>query len=196
MLFKFLGNSDAPDWLLSEMNTLSLVSSVRIKFILLQVYNIIIGAQIDYDEINRHLLDSKLNDSGKRAVLTVLTFIIENAVRFDVEPEDLVNELSQLGAPHSHASTINRFYKEYRRPLRKLFKQNFLRFSHSELTEYNSDIIFKTSASTENAEPQGRLTLKFHPNDREPFTVSMTSNQADDLAREIKNVIEILRQHK
>ena len=196
MLFKFLGNSDAPDWLLSEMNTLSLVSSVRIKFILLQVYNIIIGAQIDYDEINKHLMDSKLNDSGKRAVLTILTFIVENAVRFDVEPEDLVNELAQLGAPHSHASTINRFYKEYRRPLRKLFKQNFLRFSHPELIEYNSDIVFKTSASKENDDPQGRITLKFHPNDNKPFTVSMTSLQADDLARELKTVIEILRQHK
>ena len=196
MLFKFLGNSDAPDWLLSEMNTLSLVSSVRIKFILLQVYNILCGLQVNYDEINKHLVDSELNDSGKRAVLTILCYIIENAVRFDVEPEDLAQELTQLGAPHSHASTINRFYKEYRRQLRKLLKQNFLRFSNPELIEYRSDIVLKGSPFKETSEPQGRITIKLHPNNAAAFTVSMTAEQVDDLTRELKTAIEVLRANK
>ena len=195
MLFKFLGNADAPDWLLSEMNTLSLVSSVRIKFILLQVLNILIGAEVDYSIINKHLVDAKLTDSQKRAVLTLLSFIVENALRFNVEPEDLAQELTQLGAPHSHASTINRFYKEYRKQLRKQFKQSFTRFSSPELIEYKSEIIIKSSESSTD-KPDGRLVLKIHPNNSEPFLVSMTSSQADDLRRELKSVIETLHSYK
>lgn len=194
MLFKFLGNSDAPDWVLSEMNTLSLVSSVRIKFILLQVYNIIIGAQVNHDNINMHLQDAKLSDGQKRSLLALLSYIVENAVRFDVEPEDLAQELTQLGAPHSHASTINRFYKEYRRNLRKSFKQNFIQFSHPDLIEHRADIILKSKNG--NPEPHSVLNVRFHPNNNRPFTVTMTKEQVNDLARELRTAISLLRVNK
>lgn len=194
MLFKFLGNSDAPDWVLSEMNTLSLVSSVRIKFILLQIYNIIIGAQVNHDNINMHLQDAKLSDGQKRSLLALLSYIVENAVRFDVEPEDLAQELTQLGAPHSHASTINRFYKEYRRNLRKVFKQNFIQFAKPELIEHRAEIILKSKNGQ--PEPHSAMHVRFQPSNNKPFTVSMTKEQVTDLTRELRTAISLLRVNK
>ena len=119
MLFKFLGNSDAPDWIMSELNTLSLVSSVRIKFILRQIFNLLTDSEVNFDEIYKHLTDAKLNESQTRSILALLSFIIQNAVRFNAEPEDLAQELQQLGTPISHTSTIIRFYRENRNSIRK-----------------------------------------------------------------------------
>ncbi|KAH0789217.1 COMM domain-containing protein 4 [Histomonas meleagridis] len=191
MLFKFLGNSDAPDWIISELNTLSYVSSVRIKFILLQVLNLLIEAEVDFDEIYRHLADAQLNESQTRSVLAVLSFIIQNAVRFNVDPEDLSQELQQLGTPLSHTSTITRFYRENRQTLRKYFRNNFQRFSEVSVFDFRSDIILEKKGG--NNFPKGSLCLRFSPKNGNTFSFAMTSEQAEDLSRELKAAIEAMR---
>jgi hypothetical protein len=190
MLFKFLGNSDAPDWIMSELNTLSFVSSVRIKFILLQIYNLLTESEVNFEAIYQHLTDAKLTESQTRTVLAVLSFIIQNAVRFDVEPEDLAQELQQLGAPLSHTSTIIRFYRENRRPLRKYFRGNFQRISESPVFEYRSDLVLKRR----NGEgfPQGRVLLRFSPKNWDLLTVALTARQAEDLARELRVALDVM----
>ena len=141
MLFKFLGNSDAPDWIMSELNTLSYVSSVRIKFLLRQIFNLLTESEVDFNEVYRHLADAKLTENQTRSVLAVLSFIVQSAVRFNVEPEDFAQELQQLGCPLSHTSTIIRFYRENRRALRKYFRANFQRLSESAVFEHRADVI-------------------------------------------------------
>ena len=194
MLFKFLGNSDAPDWVLSELNTLSLVSSVRVKFLLRQIFALLTGHGMDYDEISRHLTDAKLDDSQTRSVLAVLAFIIQNAVRFDVEPEDLTQELQQLGAPLSHSNTLTRFYRENRRKLRKYQKTQVQRMSIAKLIEYRSDVVLSRKDGINF--PQGRVYLRFHPSYGDDFTFSMTSQQTDDLIRELKSAIQVMKSVK
>ncbi|KAK8836907.1 COMM domain-containing protein 4 [Tritrichomonas musculus] len=194
MLFKLFGNSDAPDWLMSELNILSYVSSVRIKFILLQIANLLTESEVDFNLIYQHLQDANLTESQTRSVLAVLSFIIQNAIRFDVEPEDLTQELQQLGTPLSHTSTILRFYKENRRQLRKYMRTNFQRFSQPQVIEYRSDIVLSKKNSDEF--PQGSLHLRFSPLNEKPFSFSMTSQQVDDLTRELSTVIDVMQSNK
>lgn len=194
MLFKLFGNSDAPDWLMSELNILSYVSSVRIKFILLQIANLLTESEVDFNLIYQHLQDANLTESQTRSVLAVLSFIIQNAIRFDVEPEDLTQELQQLGTPLSHTSTILRFYKENRRQLRKYMRTNFQRFSQPQVIEYRSDIVLSKKNSDEF--PQGSLHLRFSPLNEKPFSFSMTSQQVDDLIRELSTVIDVMQSNK
>jgi hypothetical protein len=194
MLFKFLGNSDTPDWLMSELNTLSFVSSVRIKFILIQIYNLLTEAEVNWDAIYHHLTDAKLTDSQIRTVLAVLSFIVQNAVRFDVDAEDLAQELQQLGTPLSHTSTIIRFYRENRRALRKYFRANYQRITESPVFEYRSDVVLKRR-NGENF-PQGRVYLRFSPKNAELLTLAMSARQADDLARELRAAIEVMNSMK
>lgn len=194
MLFKLFGNSDAPDWLMSELNILSYVSSVRIKFILLQIANLLTESEVDFNLIYHHLQDANLTESQTRSVLAVLSFIIQNAIRFDVEPEDLTQELQQLGTPLSHTSTILRFYKENRRQLRKYMRNNFQRFSQPQVIEYRSDIIL--SKKNSNDFPQGSLHLRFSTLNEKPFSFSMTSQQVDDLIRELSTVIDVMQTNK
>lgn len=194
MLFKLFGNSDAPDWLMSELNILSYVSSVRIKFILLQIANLLTESEVDFNLIYQHLQDANLTESQTRSVLAVLSFIIQNAIRFDVEPEDLTQELQQLGTPLSHTSTILRFYKENRRQLRKYMRNNYQRFSQPQVIEYRSDIILSKKNSDDF--PQGSLHLRFSPLNDKPFSFSMTSQQVDDLIRELSTVIDVMKANK
>ena len=194
MLFKFLGNSDAPDWIMSELNTLSFVSSVRIKFILRQIFNLLTEAEVDFDEIYQHLTDAKLTESETRSVLAVLSFIVQSAVRFNAEPEDLSQELQQLGCPLSHTSTIVRFYRENRRALRKYFRENYQRLSESAVFEHRADITIKRKDGE--AFPQGKILLRFSPRNQEVLDLSMSAEQADDLARELRVAIDLMKSMK
>jgi hypothetical protein len=194
MLFKFLGNSDVPDWLMSELNTLSFVSSVRIKFILIQIYNLLTEAEVNWDAIYHHLTDAKLTDSQVRTVVAVLSFIVQNAVRFDVDAEDLAQELQQLGTPLSHTSTIIRFYRENRRALRKYFRGNFQRITESPVFEYRSDVVLRRRNADDF--PQGRIYLRFSPKNADLLTVAMSTRQAEDLARELRAAIEVMNSVK
>ena len=192
MLFKFLGNSDAPDWIMSELNTLSLVSSVRIKFILRQIFNLLTDSEVNFDEIYKHLTDAKLNESQTRSILALLSFIIQNAVRFNAEPEDLAQELQQLGTPISHTSTIIRFYRENRNSIRKYMRSNHQRFSRFDLADYQAEIILKQKDGTE--KPKGLINLWFkNSKNNEEFSFSMGEDQADDLIRELHSAIDAMR---
>lgn len=194
MLFKLFGNSDAPDWIMSEMNTLSYVSSVRIKFILMQIFNLLTESEVNFDEIYQHLADAKLTERETRSVLAVLSFIIQNAVRFNVESDDLSQELQQLGCPISHTSTIIRFYKEHRISLRKYFRNNFQRLSESSVFEFRSDIVLARKDGSDF--PQGRVLLRFSPKNQELLNISMSAQQADDLARELRVAIDVMKSMK
>lgn len=195
MIFKFLGNTDAPDWVLSEMYTLSLVSSVRIKFILQEIYKMLLGKSVDYTIIDRHLIESKINESQKKSVLMLLAFILENSAKFNTEPEDLHQELSQLGAPHAHASTITRLYRDIRPNLRKYMSQNIVRFNVSHANEYRSDIVLLTSDSLKRIDRE-RISIRFNQKCGENFLVSMTAQQANDLIRELSTCIDIMKSYK
>ncbi|OHT05914.1 hypothetical protein TRFO_26193 [Tritrichomonas foetus] len=194
MLFKLFGNSDAPDWLMSELNILSYVSSVRIKFILLQIANLLTESEVDFNLIYHHLQDANLSESLTRSVLAVLSFIIQCAVRFDVDPEDLTQELQQLGTPLSHTSTILRFYKENRLQLRKYMRNNFQRFRDPQVVEFRSDIVLSRKGSEDF--PQGLVHMRFSPKYSKPFSFSMTSQQAEDLIRELHSVVDVMQSNK
>ena len=194
MLFKLFGNSDAPDWLMSELNILSYVSSVRIKFILLQIANLLTESEVDFDFIYHHLQDANLTESLTRSVLAVLSFIVQSAVRFDVEPDDLTQELQQLGTPLSHTSTITRFYKENRTALRKYMRNNFQRFNEPQVFEFRSDIVLARKGGEDF--PHGLVHLRFNPKGAKSFEFSMTSTQVDDLIRELRSVVDVMQSSK
>jgi hypothetical protein len=83
------------DSLKSEVKTLSFVSCVRIKFILIEVYNLPTEVEVNWDAVFSLLTDAKLPDSQIR---TVLSLIVQNAVRFDVDTEGLTQAVRQLRA--------------------------------------------------------------------------------------------------
>lgn len=175
------------------MYTLSLVSSVRIKFILSQVKNILMGEAVDYAYIDTHLVDANLTESQKRGLLALLCFILQSSVRFDVEADDLDQELQQLGSPHSHASTITRFYRANRLALKKFNRTGFQTYKPLTDPHCTADIII--DSSTHMGTPQGRVVLRIPGEGGKSMDITMTAEQADDLIRELKTVLDAMKDY-
>ncbi|KAJ8914594.1 hypothetical protein NQ315_017299 [Exocentrus adspersus] len=60
MRFRFCGDADCPDWVLVEINTLSKLSSIKLKLLTQIVAQGIISAPVDMDKAEKLFAESKL----------------------------------------------------------------------------------------------------------------------------------------
>eukprot|EP01033_Poteriospumella_lacustris_P002347 gene2347-1712_t len=51
MRFRFCGDLDCPDWVLAEINTLSKMSSVRLRILVSQIIGFCLVGQLNYEKI-------------------------------------------------------------------------------------------------------------------------------------------------
>ncbi|GJQ84269.1 hypothetical protein Trydic_g2933 [Trypoxylus dichotomus] len=109
MRFKFCGDADCPDWVLVEINTLSSLSSVKLKLLSQVVANGIVNPPIDMAKAEKLFADSKLDlDVDLKACIACLSFIITSTVRYNCDRNMLHSELQQLGLPREHSTSIKR----------------------------------------------------------------------------------------
>lgn len=101
MRFRFLGDLDAPDWILAEVAILSKMSSVRMKLLCRQIISQVLGRTPQHDKITKLTTSTRiqLDDRDIKALLAALFFIFNNAGKNDVDPDILNRELQQLGLP-------------------------------------------------------------------------------------------------
>lgn len=109
MRFRFCGDQDCPDWFLTQMATLSRLSSVKAKLLAQHVGRHLSGQQeIELTKMESLLADSKLQQKEVRSLLASLEFVLSSASRFQTSEETLRAELQQLGLPKEHASALAR----------------------------------------------------------------------------------------
>ena len=58
MRFRFCGDLDCPDWVLSEIATLSKLSSVRIKVLVVQILGFCLEGSFNYEKILKLAADN------------------------------------------------------------------------------------------------------------------------------------------
>ena len=121
MRFRFLGGSDAPDWLLAEVSVLSKMSSVRMKLIARQIVQQLSGHAIAYDKIAKLTSSTRmqLEPSDIKALIAALHFVYASAVRWAVEGVVLARELEQLGLPKDVCTAMVKEYDVARDELRQ-----------------------------------------------------------------------------
>ena len=132
MRFRFLGGSDAPDWLLAEVSVLSKMSSVRMKLIARQIINQLSGHGVAYDKITKLTSSSRiqLEPSDIKALIAALHYVYASAVRWSVEASVLLMELEQLGLPKDVCTAMVKEYQAARDELRQHMKQQTLSSQH------------------------------------------------------------------
>ena len=191
MKFDFCGGFDAPDWLLSEIATLSNISSVRVKLLCNQIISKLVDDTIDFGKIRRLTEDTKFTSSDVKAILSALNFILANAVRNDVESEILSNELQQLGLPKESANAIKRAYVKNRIVLKKALTKKILSLpaikTSNDQIDWSVDYVLSSSILKNVNESLVRLQLKIKENNQ-PIDVNMTSSQLDSFLHELKTV--------
>ena len=138
MKFKFCGNVDCPDWLITEIIYLSKITPVKLRILgnLICKY---IMKEGDTQKINKILEEMYLSPEEITIVISSLCFIIKSSAKFNVDDLIFSQELQQLGLPQDNADAISKVYKKNKDILRNYLKEDIFSFNKI------NDIHFKTS---------------------------------------------------
>ena len=140
MKFKFCGNIDCPDWLITEIVYLSKITPVKLRILgnLICKY---IMKEGDTVKINKILEEMNLTQEEITIVISSLCFIIKSSGKFNVDDMILSQELQQLGLPQDTADAISKVYKKNKDILRNYLKEDIFSFNRV------SDVHYKISYS-------------------------------------------------
>ena len=152
---------------------------------------------MDFAKIRRLTEDTEFTTSDVKAILSALNFVLSNAVRNDVEPNTLSNEIQQLGLPKESANAIKRAYVKNNQILKKALTIKILslpsiKTSHDQI-EWSVDYVLSSSILKNVNESLVRLQLKRKDED-EPIDVNMTSTQLDSFLHELRTVQAMMQQ--
>ena len=138
MKFKFCGNVDCPDWLITEIVYLSKITPIKHRILgnLICKY---IMKEGDTQKIKKMLEEMNLTQEEITIVISSLCFIIKSSAKFNVDDMMLSQELQQLGLPQDIADAISKVYKRNKDILRNYLKQDIFSFNRV------SDVHYKTS---------------------------------------------------
>lgn len=129
MKFKFCGNHECPEWILSEIVILTKISAIRLRVLAGQVIAKIKGLPYDLAKIEKLCLDSGLSSTETHSALAVLEFVIRGANKYRVEEAELMKEIEQLGLPHDNTESIIKAMNKDREGLIAATKNSAMRIS-------------------------------------------------------------------
>ncbi|XP_043481194.1 COMM domain-containing protein 4 [Leptopilina heterotoma] len=151
MRFRFLGDGDCPDWLLAEINTLSRMTSIKMKLLCQVVVKSLTEGEFDEEKVKKLTQDAKLELDDSKAIVAALELILTSSARYGVSPADLSSELQQLGLPREHSAAIARIHTDNCPQVTAILTSQSLRLNR--LTSF--EIV-----PGENSSPFNKITLK------------------------------------
>jgi len=187
MRFRFCGDLDCPDWVLSEVATLSKLSSVRIKILVVQILQYCLEGTYNPDKIVKLASDSADGLADIKGCVAAVHFIVTNAAKYDLDESSLVQEIQQLGLPKENSEAIARQYREHKDLLRNRFADQSYRISKLVSTEWRIDQVIASSSEPEdgtgNLGPLVHLKLTI---DTKPHQPSDAERKIQELAFEVQ----------
>ena len=147
MRFKFCGGNDAPEWVLGEVAVLSRISCVRLKLITRQIINELAGdGALDVDKITKLVPRAPgFAWPDIKAAVAAIAFIVQQAVRSDVDHNVLNAELQQLGLPRENSDGLSRPFRIHRERLRAQARADSLRAPRLLSLDWRLDAVVATS---------------------------------------------------
>eukprot|EP00005_Dracoamoeba_jomungandri_P001368 CAMPEP_0174253698 /NCGR_PEP_ID=MMETSP0439-20130205/3064_1 /TAXON_ID=0 /ORGANISM="Stereomyxa ramosa, Strain Chinc5" /LENGTH=195 /DNA_ID=CAMNT_0015334869 /DNA_START=15 /DNA_END=602 /DNA_ORIENTATION=- len=160
MRFYFCGQLDCPDWVLREIETLSKLSSIRVKFIVKEVVNAINSANLDIEKVTKHTSKVNFDTGSVKGAVAAFTFILYNAAKYDVPDDVLVKEIMQLGLPKETCTALLGPFAANREKLRAKLRSDTLHVNGLQDVSWRVDYILSSSGlKTVNA-PSVKLQLQ------------------------------------
>uniref|UniRef100_A0A3P8V7X3 COMM domain containing 4 n=1 Tax=Cynoglossus semilaevis TaxID=244447 RepID=A0A3P8V7X3_CYNSE len=177
--FRFCGDLDCPDWVLAEISTLARISSVKMKLLCAQVLKDLLGEGIDYEKVSKLTADAKFDSGDIKASVAVLSFILSNAAKHDVDSESLSSELQQLGLPKEHATGLCKSYEDKHSALQDKLRETSLRLGKLEAVSWRVDYTLSSSEQKEVNQPMIQLKLQTQGAESGSTETSVVSVSAD-----------------
>lgn len=165
--------------MLAEISTLARVSSVKMKLLCVQVIKDLLDEGIDYDKVSKLTSDAKFESGDIKASIAVLSFILSNAAKHDVDSESLSSELQQLGLPKEHTTGLCKSYEEKHNALQEKLRESSLRLGRLEAVNWRVDYTLSSSELKEVNEPTIQLRLQSQNPETDSTETTVISVSAD-----------------
>ena len=126
MKFRFCGGQDAPDWLLTEIATISEVDEKVVR----KLVDIVMRDLVERSFEKAAALKAAgktLSESALKACISGLNFILTNAAKHDVESSVLITEIQQLGLPRALSEIIEESFTANKEAAQDTFRESGLR---------------------------------------------------------------------
>jgi len=144
MKFKICGELDCPDWLLNEIENLSKMSAVKMILLGYEVIKKLKNSEMNVEQV-KHFCRNIKNQSDVKGIIAALSFILRNAAKFDVKPDNVSQELQQLGLPRTHSRGIARIVGKEKESLQQFLLQTSFRLSRVKSLEWRIDFVIGTN---------------------------------------------------
>ncbi|XP_012223151.1 COMM domain-containing protein 4 isoform X2 [Linepithema humile] len=179
MRFRFLGDGDCPDWLLAEINTLSRMTSIKMKMLGQAVAKYLAEGELDEEKVKKITQDAKLDASDGKAMVAALELIFTSSARYGVSAADLSSELQQLGLPREHSTAVARIHTDHCSQITAVLSSQSLRVSRLSSIEV---------LSCDSASPVSTVALKLKKIDgnEEDSTINISKDDVQVLLKELK----------
>ncbi|EGI65609.1 COMM domain-containing protein 4 [Acromyrmex echinatior] len=177
--FRFLGDGDCPDWLLAEINTLSRMTSIKMKMLGQAVAKYLTEGELDEEKIKKITQDAKLDVSDAKAMVVALELIFTSSARYGVSAADLSSELQQLGLPREHSTAVARLHTDHCPQITAVLSSQSLRVSRLSSIEV---------LPCDSSSPVSAMTLKLKKIDgkEEDSTINISKDDVQVLLKELK----------
>ena len=213
MRFKFCGNIDCPDWLITEITYLTKFTSVKLRIISNQICKFIINKGSNIQDLKKILDEMNLNEQESKIVISVLDFIFRNSAKFDVEDIALSQELQQLGLPQENAESISKVFKNQKLKLREFLKGDIFSFNiindvnfknsytlSDNYTNFNYVNEKESELSEDNYNIQSlektRINLCFNIQNNKNYVISMDKDSLGKLIQDLEKCSEVIKKYK
>ncbi len=177
MKFRFCGDSDCPDWILLEISTLSKLTSVRMKILVLQILSNCIQGTYNNEKLLKLANDNSEGLSDLKGAVAAVHFMVVNAAKYDIDENSLSTEIQQLGLPKENADVIAQQYREHKDTLRAKFAEESYRTSHLLSVNWRLDHVIASSSikGQKGSIVHCKLQIDTKPQDG-PITASQVSD--------------------
>ena len=213
MRFKFCGNIDCPDWLITEITYLTKFTSVKLRIISNQICRFIINKGANIQDLKKILDEMNLNEQESKIVISVLDFIFRKSAKFDVEDIALSQELQQLGLPQENAESISKVFKNQKLKLREFLKGDIFSFNiindvnfknsytlSDNYTNFNYVNEKESELSEDNYNIQSlektRINLCFNIQNNKNYVISMDKDSLGKLIQDLEKCSEVIKKYK
>ena len=213
MRFKFCGNIDCPDWLITEITYLTKFTSVKLRIISNQICKFIINKGSNIQDLKKILDEMNLNEQESKIVISVLDFIFRNSAKFDVEDIALNQELQQLGLPQENAESISKVFKNQKLKLREFLKGDIFSFNiindvnfknsytlSDNYTNFNYVNEKENELDEDNYNIQSlektRVNLCFNIQNNKNYVISMDKDSLGKLIQDLEKCSEVIKKYK
>jgi len=200
MKFLFCGDMPVPEWFLSQLNLLSNLSFVKLRKIGGLYVTVLTDkeqSKASLDQIVEILTSSDFTELEAKTIIAMIDFIISNAAKNNVDQEQLMKELIDLGIPKENCQSLCKILEQNLEKLRNKFKSNVLRLNNFENVTIKKWSVLRSSSGVGKANSEyfqlGFSTSGNKIQDQpEKFTVCMEKTQLQRFNEDMLGIMKVL----